>query len=30
MTGSAVLDIEDCSVPTETVTWGKVKATYGN
>ena len=28
--GSAVLDIEDCSLPTETVTWGQVKATYGN
>ncbi|UCH85498.1 MAG: hypothetical protein JSW50_07365 [Candidatus Latescibacterota bacterium] len=30
VTGDAVLDIEDCSLPTETVTWGKVKATYRN
>ena len=30
VSGSAVLDIEDCSLPTENVTWGKVKATYGN
>ncbi len=30
VSGSAVLDIEDCGVPTENVTWGKVKATYGN
>jgi len=28
MAGSAVLDIEECSVPNESVTWGHVKATY--
>jgi hypothetical protein len=27
--GGTALDIEDCSVPTQTVTWGHVKATYG-
>ncbi|MEJ2722621.1 MAG: hypothetical protein P8181_16005 [bacterium] len=30
VSGSAVLDIEDCSLPTEEVTWGKIKAAYGN
>jgi hypothetical protein len=28
--GGTVLDIDDCSIPTETVTWGHVKATYGD
>ena len=26
--GGTVLDIDDCSIPTETVTWGHVKAAY--
>ncbi|UCG53107.1 MAG: hypothetical protein JSW58_06025 [Candidatus Latescibacterota bacterium] len=26
--GSAALDIEDCSIPTEEITWGHIKATY--
>jgi hypothetical protein len=30
MSGGTVLDIEDCSIPTETVTWGHVKATYSD
>jgi hypothetical protein len=28
--GGTVLDIEDCSVPSETVTWGHVKAAYSD
>ncbi len=30
MMGGTALDIEDCSIPTETVTWGHVKATYSD
>jgi hypothetical protein len=26
--GGTVLDIDDCSIPTDVVTWGQVKATY--
>ncbi len=28
--GGTVLEIDDCSIPTETVTWGHVKAAYGD
>lgn len=28
--GGTVLDIDDCSIPTEMVTWGHVKATYSD
>ena len=28
--GGTVLDIEDCSIPVETVTWGHVKSTYSD
>lgn len=30
MVGGTVLDINDCSIPTETVTWGHVKSKYGD
>lgn len=30
VSGSAVLDIEDCSVLVETITWGHIKATYSD
>jgi hypothetical protein len=28
VTGNTILDIEDCSIPTESITWGQVKELY--